>query len=160
MVENNKAQYHCNPGYFQKDNTTSTIVCNTGNAWSITDFECIQRCPPPPVIAFADVMVHNNIALYSCQNGHRPISGSSLINCSKSNWQATTFSCYASSCGEAPTIQNADVLVHDDVAMYACRYGYAATAADNNISCVSGTWLHTTFKCLSTNFFLTQSTYK
>ena len=80
----------------------------------------VERCPPPPVIAFADVMVHNNIALYSCQNGHRPISGSSLINCSKSNWQATTFSCY----GKIPFKTHHHHHHHHHHLFQKCRHNY------------------------------------
>ncbi|XP_065928555.1 sushi, von Willebrand factor type A, EGF and pentraxin domain-containing protein 1-like [Magallana gigas] len=146
-VENNTARYFCNPGYYQLENTDDFISCD-GNKWQPTNFECIQICEDPLPIPNAEVMRFNNRAMYSCREGYRSMSGSNIINCTASNWQTTTFSCYALSCGPAPNITNADVLVNDDGAMYGCDYGYIPSNTNNRIVCDDGVWSLTDFKCL------------
>lgn len=57
-------------------------------------FFIIEICGNPPTIANAEVMTYNNKAMYSCMEGYRSMSGSNKINCTKSEWETTTFSCY------------------------------------------------------------------
>ncbi|XP_061192356.1 sushi, von Willebrand factor type A, EGF and pentraxin domain-containing protein 1-like [Saccostrea echinata] len=143
------AMYSCMPGYYQS--SYDVIITCIDGSWTSSTMFCEEICASPPSIPNADLMVLNNIAIYSCQGGYIPQSGSSLINCSQSVWQTTTFSCLAS-CGPAPNITSADVLVNDNVAIYACHYGFSATSSDNEIKCTSGTWSPTTFQCAdSTN---------
>lgn len=54
----------------------------------------IEICGNPPTIANAEVMSYNNKAMYSCMEGYRSMSGINKINCTKSEWETTTFSCY------------------------------------------------------------------
>lgn len=54
----------------------------------------IEICEAPPTIANAEVMRYNNRAMYSCMEGYRSMSGNNKINCTESEWQTTTFSCY------------------------------------------------------------------
>lgn len=56
----------------------------------------------------------------------------------------------ALSCGPAPNITNADVLVNDDGAMYACHYGFSPSNINNRLLCQAGSWSLTDFQCLST----------
>lgn len=56
----------------------------------------------------------------------------------------------ALSCGLAPNITNADVLVNDDGAMYACHYGFSPSNINNRLLCQAGSWSLTDFQCLST----------
>lgn len=86
--------------------------------------------------------------MYSCREGYRSMSGHNRINCTMSVWQTTTFSCYALSCGPAPNITNADVLVNDDGAMYACHYGFSPSNINNRLLCQAGSWSLTDFQCL------------
>ncbi|XP_062595954.1 uncharacterized protein LOC134257344 [Saccostrea cucullata] len=138
------AMYSCMPGYAQSSH--DVIITCTDGSWSSSTVFCEAICAAPPSIPNADVQVFDFMAIYSCQEGYLSQTGSSLISCSQSVWQTTTFSCTAS-CGPAPNITGADVLVNGDVAMYACHYGFSATNADNEINCVSGTWPSTTFQC-------------
>ncbi|XP_062587110.1 uncharacterized protein LOC134248727 [Saccostrea cucullata] len=149
FVQNNRAKYHCLKGYFAMKNTVDVIECRN-STWPSTDFKCIKSCPDPPSIANADVMVSENVALYSCRQGFRPKSGTNSISCLQSDWQKTNFTCYASLCGSVPNITNADYLVENDVAMYACRYGYRPTNAENKIACMSGKWTNTSLQCQDT----------
>ncbi|XP_052708928.1 complement decay-accelerating factor-like [Crassostrea angulata] len=148
-VNNNTARYFCNPGYYQLEDTDDFISFDNNN-WQPTNFECIQICEAPLPIPNAEVMRFNNRAMYSCREGYRSMSGSNIINCTASKWQTTTFSCYALSCGPAPNITNADVLVNDDGAMYDCDYGYIPSNTNNRIVCNDSVWSLTDFKCLST----------
>ncbi|XP_062600971.1 sushi, von Willebrand factor type A, EGF and pentraxin domain-containing protein 1-like, partial [Saccostrea cucullata] len=93
LVQDNRAKYFCLTGYFTMKNTVDVIECRN-SIWPSTDFKCIKSCPDPPTIANADVMVSNNVALYSCRQGFLPKSGTSSINCSLSEWQKTNFTCY------------------------------------------------------------------
>lgn len=54
----------------------------------------IEICGDPPTKANAEVMRYNNRAMYSCWEGYRSMSGSNRINCTESEWQTTTFSCF------------------------------------------------------------------
>ncbi|XP_061195953.1 sushi, von Willebrand factor type A, EGF and pentraxin domain-containing protein 1-like [Saccostrea echinata] len=150
FVQGNRAKYCCLTGYFAIENTVDIIECSN-RIWPSPDFKCLKSCPDPPSIANANVMVSNNVALYSCHEGFLPKSGTSSIKCLQSEWQTTNFSCYASSCGPLPNITNADFLVDNDVAMYACRYGFRPTNSDNKVTCVSGEWTYTSLKCQDTS---------
>ncbi|XP_062613869.1 uncharacterized protein LOC134275616 [Saccostrea cucullata] len=149
LVQDNRAKYFCITGYFAMKNTSDVIECRN-STWPSIDLKCIKSCPHPPTIANADVMVSNNVALYSCRQGFLPKSGTNSINCLQSEWQKTNLTCYASSCGPVPNITNADFLVDNDVAMYACLYGYRPTNANNKITCISGKWTHTSLQCQDT----------
>ncbi|XP_062612664.1 sushi, von Willebrand factor type A, EGF and pentraxin domain-containing protein 1-like [Saccostrea cucullata] len=149
FVQDNRAKYFCLTGYFTLKNTVDVIECRN-SIWPSTDFKCIKYCPDPPNIANADVMVSKNVALYSCREGFLPKSGNNTTNCLLYEWQKTNFTCYASSCGPVPNITNADFLLDNDVAMYACRYGYRPTNADNKITRMSGKWTHTSLQCQDT----------
>lgn len=60
----------------------------------------------------------------------------------------------ALSCGPAPNITNADVLINDDGAMYACHYGSTPSNINNRVLCEAGTWSPTDFQCLSTYLYI------
>ncbi|XP_061195952.1 uncharacterized protein LOC133204224 [Saccostrea echinata] len=137
VTNDSKALYACKTGY--TESSDDVIINCVEGTWSMTSMFCKGSCPDPPSIANADVMVSSNVALYSCHEGFLPKSGTSLINCLQYEWQTTNFTCYASSCGPVPNITNADFLVDNDVAMYACRYGFRPTNSDNKVTCVSDT---------------------
>lgn len=56
----------------------------------------------------------------------------------------------ALSCGPTLNITNADVLVSDDEALYACHYGHIPSNTNNKIVCEAGDWSRTDFQCLGT----------
>ncbi|XP_062573473.1 uncharacterized protein LOC134235357, partial [Saccostrea cucullata] len=93
FVQDNRAKYHCLTGYFAMKNTDDVIECRN-STWPSTDFKCIKSCPEPPAITNADVMVSENVALYSCRQGFLAKSGTNSINCLQSEWQKTNFICY------------------------------------------------------------------
>ncbi|XP_062611967.1 complement factor H-like, partial [Saccostrea cucullata] len=93
LVQDNRAKYFCLTGYFTMKNTVDVIEC-INSTWPSTDFKCIKSCPDPPIIANADVMVSDNVALYSCRQGFLPKSGNNSIKCLQSEWQKTNFTCY------------------------------------------------------------------
>ncbi|XP_062609278.1 uncharacterized protein LOC134271029, partial [Saccostrea cucullata] len=148
VTNGSKALYACKAGFTESSDDVITY-CVDGS-WSMTSMFCKESCPDPPTIANADVMVSKNVALYSCREGFLQKSGNNSINCLLSEWQKTNFTCYASSCGPVPNITNADYLVENDVAMYACSYGYRPTNADNKIACMFGKWTNTSLQCQDT----------
>ncbi|XP_062574085.1 sushi, von Willebrand factor type A, EGF and pentraxin domain-containing protein 1-like [Saccostrea cucullata] len=92
VTNGSKTLYSCKSGY--TESSDDVIINCVEGTWSLTSMFCRESCPEPPAIANADVMVSENVALYSCRQGFLPKSGTNSINCLQSEWQKTNLICY------------------------------------------------------------------
>ncbi|XP_063796256.1 complement factor H-like isoform X4 [Pseudophryne corroboree] len=144
-------KYSCNAGY-RIIGSEDKITCDDGK-WTTSPTCTGIPCGTAPDVqnAFVKernrVYVHGESAVYQCKDGFTFIpSGSSSAECIEGQWKNDP-TCFDTSCGPAPNVDNADLLrgkdryVSGERASYKCKSGYSlGQSMQAEALCSNGEW--------------------
>ena len=141
------ATYKCNHGY--KLTGASSRTCSDNESWTNIQPVCIQIVCPNVVnidhgSVFGSRYVFSSVLEFECDEGHNMV-GNSTVSCEENGeWSSAFPTCFPTSCGEPPDIENglrtyADV-VYSSVVTYSCSAGYVLNNAPTRVCLSTRVW--------------------
>eukprot|EP00118_Oscarella_pearsei_P023342 m.278886 g.278886 ORF g.278886 m.278886 type:complete len:1499 (+) comp40615_c0_seq6:5702-10198(+) len=129
------AEYHCDSGFSLSG--YSIRLCNNG-PWTGKEPQCLLSCSPLEHPFNGKVVVQDDTATYTCDNGFR-LHGKATRTCNVGGaWSGSAPTCPLS-CKELSAPDNGAVCVDGALAKYHCNYGFRLRGPAQR-TCNNGVW--------------------
>ena len=142
-----KVKFRCKKGYYIVGDAKT--ICQQDGSWSVVRARCNPiSCGHPPKIPFTimtgDSFSFGDFVYYKCKDGLE-LRGNNLLQCNAyGKWKGELPSCQEVSCGFAPVIPHASVIVSKTTfgsqVTYNCNRGYVLMGDPKMVCIANGTW--------------------
>ena len=154
QIENDRAQYKCDPGYRIKPGLPSWLTCENGK-WVGLEPSCVpQKCPRPPGLKNAVPVLgeigYGEKVIYKCLSGYEIVDVDFLVCGPTGKYFGKMPECRASSCGPPPGIQYATMTMSssEQKAVILCNQGYTLEGSAMLHCLPNKTWPASDAKCI------------